>query len=251
MRTFGLIGQPLSHSFSKKYFTEKFEREGILESHYKLFPLESSKEFQSLIAEQKNLIGLNVTIPYKQEIIPYLHELDQVAEAIGAVNTIKIERKGNGKVKLKGYNTDALGFQQSLKPFLAKEHERALVFGSGGAAKAVCYVLNQLGIPFFIVSRNPSGEKEISYSDLDQTSISRFQLLINCTPIGMFPNINQTLPISMESIGENHLVYDLIYNPIETKFLAKAKEKRAITLNGLSMLKLQAEAAWNIWNSKT
>jgi len=249
MRTFGLIGQPLSHSFSKKYFTEKFQKEGILEAHYELFPLENIKEFISLIAEQKDLVGLNVTIPYKQEIIPYLHELDKIAETIGAVNTIKIEKTEAGKLNLKGFNTDAVGFQQSLKPFLAKEHERALVFGSGGASKAVCYVLNQLGIPFFVVSRNPNGEKEIAYSDLDNTSISRFQLLINCTPLGMSPNIDQTLPLSMEGIGVGHLVYDLIYNPIETKLLSIAKEKGAITVNGLSMLKLQAEEAWKIWNN--
>lgn len=250
MRNFGLIGNPLSHSFSKKYFTNKFKKESILDANYELFPIKEIDEIKLLLQEQKDLLGLNVTIPYKQAVIPYLDELDPTAKAVGAVNTIKISTLENVQVQLKGYNTDVIGFRQSLKPFLAKEHERALIFGSGGASKAVSYVLDQLNIPHFIVSRNPTGVKAISYSELDEASVSRFQLLINCTPLGMSPNLDQMPPIPMDAVGKKHLAYDLVYNPLETKFLAMAKAKGALTVNGLSMLQLQAEAAWKIWNEE-
>ena len=250
MRTFGLIGNPLSHSFSKKYFTDKFEKEGILNTAYKLFQLDKVVDIKALLQQEKQLEGLNVTIPYKQAVITYLDELDPTAKAVGAVNTIKISIAEKNQLHLKGYNTDVIGFRQSLKPFLAKEHERALIFGSGGAAKAVAYVLDQLSIPFFVVSRNPKEEKEIAYSELDEASIARFQLLINCTPLGMYPDLDKMPPIEMEAVGKNHLVYDLVYNPLETKFLAAAKARGALTVNGLSMLQLQAEAAWEIWNDR-
>jgi shikimate dehydrogenase len=248
MHQFGLIGNPLTHSFSKSYFEEKFKREKIRSCAYDLFPLSDVAEFDQFKNQHKELNGLNVTIPYKQSIMPFLDEIDPVAQSIGAVNTIAFEQKF-GKVHLKGYNTDVIGFRQSLKPFLAKEHRRALIFGSGGASKAVAFVLKQLDVPYYKVSRKPNNKLlTIGYDDLDAKAIESFPLLINTTPLGMFPNIDEMPAILLNGIGPNHLVYDLIYNPEETRLLREAKKKRALCVNGLSMLKLQADAAWEIWN---
>lgn len=250
MRQFGLIGKPLSHSFSKKYFSDKFLKEGIREVDYELFPLNHISQLPELLNDQKNIEGLNVTTPYKELVIDLIDEIDPMAEELGAVNTLTIKTTATQGHSLKGYNTDLIGFQKSIKPFLAIQHSRALIFGTGGSSKAVAYVLKQLNIPYFKVSRLPSHADEISYADLSEKVIQEYRLLINCTPLGMFPNIQNSPNIPFQGIAGNHLVYDLIYNPEETLLLKEARKRGAITLNGLSMLKLQAEASWEIWNKK-
>ncbi|KAA3640402.1 MAG: shikimate dehydrogenase [Bacteroidetes bacterium] len=245
MRLFGLIGYPLSHSFSKKYFTEKFEKEGILNCRYELFPLESIEKFPELVKIQPDLAGLNVTIPYKELVIPFLDELDEAAEAVGAVNTI---RKKDGK--LKGFNTDIYGFEQSLVNLLdTRDHkpEKALVLGTGGAAKAVIYVLKKLNIDSHTVSRH-AGKGYFTYDDLNDHIIGEHRLIINTTPLGMSPNINNLPLIPYPSLGPEHFLFDLVYNPAITAFLAKGKNAGAAISNGLEMLYLQAEKAWDIWN---
>jgi len=254
-KLFGLIGYPLTHSFSKKYFTEKFEKEGITDCSYELFPIEDINQFPHLISEYSSLGGLSVTIPYKEKIIPYLTELDETAKAVGAVNCIKIKRSvGQGdesNLKLIGYNTDVFGFKQSIKPFLESHHQRALILGTGGASKAVAYVLKEIGIDCYFVSRNKhhdSGTNIFLYEEINEYVINAFHLIINTTPIGMFPNVNEVPEIPFEFITDKHLLYDLVYNPTETNFLKHGKEKGAICINGLSMLYLQAEKTWEIWN---
>lgn len=244
MKQFGLIGYPLSHSFSKGYFAEKFAKENIVDCKYDVFPLEKIEDFVELCNDKKNLIGLNVTIPYKEKIIPFLDELDETAANIGAVNTIKFS---NGK-KI-GYNSDAYGFEMSLIPLLKQHHTKALILGTGGASKAVEYVLRKLGISFQYVSRNKN-EKAISYEEVNELIIHNSKLIINTTPIGMYPNVNNAPEIPYNVITDKHLLYDLIYNPEETLFLKKGKEKGAQTKNGLEMLYLQAERSWEIWNSQ-
>lgn len=243
---YGLIGFPLTHSFSKKYFTEKFEKEGILNASYELFPMETLKDFRKFIAEHPELKGLNVTIPHKENVIAYLTELDELAIKIGAVNCIKIE---DGK--LKGYNTDAIGFRQSIKPFLETQHERALILGTGGASKAIHYVLNEIGIDCFTVTRDKSklvSNKVFEYSELNEYMMKSFKLIVNCTPLGTFPAVETAPDLPYEFIREGHLLYDLVYNPAETEFLKRGKNQGAANVNGLSMLQLQAEEAWRIWN---
>ena len=244
MKQYGLIGYPLSHSFSKGYFAEKFAKENIVDCKYDVFPLEKIEDFVELCNDKKNLIGLNVTIPYKEKIIPFLDELDETAANIGAVNTIKFS---NGK-KI-GYNSDAYGFEMSLKPLLKQHHTKALILGTGGASKAVEYVLKKLGIAFQYVSRTKN-DKAISYEELNESIIQHSKLIINTTPIGMYPNIDTAPDIPYNVITDKHLLYDLIYNPEETLFLKKGKEKGAQTKNGLEMLYLQAERSWEIWNSQ-
>jgi shikimate dehydrogenase len=244
MKKFGLIGYPLSHSFSKKYFEEKFLKENIRDCSYDTFPLENISEFPGLIKREKDLLGLSVTIPYKESVIPFLDELDETAENIGAVNCIKIT---NGK--LIGYNTDAFGFRQSLRPFLDSNHTKALVLGTGGASKAVAHVLRNLNINFWFVSRTKNNfGNTITYEELNGQIISSCKLLVNCTPVGMAPNNDTFLPIPYDFITPQHLAYDLIYNPEETIFLKKAKEQGALVSNGYNMLCFQAEEAWKIWN---
>ena len=245
MKKYGLLGKHLSHSFSEKYFNEKFLREEIKETTYNNFEIDSITDFTTLLQSNSKLSGLNVTIPYKESILPYLDEIDTVAKEIGAVNTIQFNKDGS----LKGFNTDVIGFRNSIKPFLDPNHSRALIFGTGGASKAIAYVLKSIGIPFYFVSRNPSSEKEISYEDLDESSIQSFRFLINCTPLGTYPNVDELIPIDTNAIGKRHLVYDLVYNPKESRLLRIAKNQGAIAVNGLSMLKIQAEESWKIWNS--
>ena len=244
MKQYGLIGYPLSHSFSKGYFAEKFAKENIVDCKYDVFPLEKIEDFVELCNDKKNLIGLNVTIPYKEKTIPFLDELDETAANIGAVNTIKFS---NGK-KI-GYNSDAYGFEMSLKPLLKSHHTQALILGTGGASKAVEYVLKKLGIAFQYVSRTKN-DKAISYEELNESIIQHSKLIINTTPIGMYPNIDTAPDIPYNVLTEKHLLYDLVYNPEETLFLKKGKEKGAQTKNGLEMLYLQAERSWEIWNSQ-
>ncbi|HUM51695.1 MAG TPA: shikimate dehydrogenase [Chitinophagales bacterium] len=242
MKQFGLIGYPLSHSFSKGYFAEKFAKENIVDCKYDVFPLEKIEDFDELCNTHKNFVGLNVTIPYKEKIIPYLDDLDETAANIGAVNTIKFS---NGK-KI-GFNSDVYGFEMSLKPFLKPYHTQALILGTGGASKAVEYVLRKLGISFQYISRTKS-EKSISYEEVNELIIHHSKLIINTTPIGMYPNVEDAPTIPYNFITDNHLLFDLIYNPEETLFLKKGKEKYAQTKNGLEMLYLQAERSWEIWN---
>ena len=257
MRTYGLIGFPLTHSFSKKHFTEKFLREGILNTTYNLYPLPEIGELPALIKSVPELLGFNVTIPHKESIIPFLNELEPTAKQVGAVNTVKIKRQGSS-VSLIGYNTDIFGFRQSIKPFLASHHERALVLGTGGASKAVAFVLNEIGVDCYYVTRSrkkgSSGNSSIpaskifEYTEVTEYVIKHFPLIINTNPAGMYPHVNDAPEIPYAFLNESHFLYDLIYNPEETRFLAEGKKKGALTLNGLSMLQQQAEKAWEIWN---
>ena len=246
MRRFGLIGFPLSHSFSKKFFTQKFAAENISGCAYELFPIENIELFPELIAQNLELEGINVTIPYKLAVIPYLDEIDEAAAQIGAVNCIAVKR-GSGKLFLKGYNTDAYGFEESLAPMLEPHHSKALVFGDGGAAKAVKYVLRKLGIPFLVVTRKP-GSNTVLYDRITTDMLKEHTILINTTPLGMSPDYDSCPEIPYESLSDRHLAYDLVYNPEETVFLRKSRERGAKIKNGIEMLHLQAERSWYIWN---
>ena len=250
-KQFGLIGYPLSHSFSKKYFEEKFQKLQITDCSYNTFPLENINQFPALLEKERGLLGLSVTIPYKETVIPFLDELDETAKEIGAVNCIKIT---NGKRK--GYNTDAFGFKQSLRPFLDVNHTKALVFSTGGASKAVGYVLKKLHIDVWFVTRKRHEIRDVryettanslTYEELTEEIVSACKLLVNTTPVGMYPNTD-CLPLPYSAITTQHLVYDLIYNPAETLFLKKAKEQGALISNGYNMLCFQADEAWRIWN---
>ena len=244
MKQLGLIGYPLSHSFSKKYFFDKFVKEQIEGFHYDLFPLSGIYELTNLLNEKPNLVGFNITIPYKEQVIPFLDEMSKSAKAIGAVNTVIIE-----KGKLKGYNTDVYGFEVSLKKILEPYHKHALILGTGGAAKAIQYVFEQLSIEYKYVSRTPNSE-QFSYAELDEKIIEKYKIIVNTTPLGMSPNIDQCPMLPYECLTNEHLLYDLTYNPRETLFLKNGKIKGATIKNGLEMLHLQAEKAWDIWNKK-
>lgn len=246
MKKYGLIGYPLSHSFSKKYFTEKFHNEGITDHQYELFPIADIKSLPDLLSENPSLFGLNVTIPHKVNVLCYLNEVDEAAEKIGAVNCISI-RSFEGESYLKGYNTDAYGFEESLKPLLGPQHNKALIFGDGGAAKAVKYVLEKLNIEYQAVVRKATAGT-ILYSEITPEILASHKLLINTTPLGMSPNVDTFPDIDYSLIGPGHLAYDLVYNPLETAFLVKAAAGGARTKNGLEMLHQQAEKAWAIWN---
>lgn len=246
-RLFGLIGYPLTHSFSKRYFSEKFEREGIDGAAYELFPLKDIGHLPDLISQHSNLCGLNVTIPYKEAVIPFLDRLDAEAAAVGAVNTIRIESTG-----LTGYNTDVFGFEKSLSRFLEENSagiQSALVLGTGGAAKAVGFVLKKMGIAFRFVSRRP-GKETLTYEQLDGLVMENSRLLINTTPLGMSPHTDTCPAVPYERLTAGHLLYDLVYNPEKTLFLKQGEARGCPVLNGLEMLYLQAERSWAIWNSK-
>ena len=246
MKTYGLIGYRLSHSFSKKYFTEKFKAEGITDSEYENFQLDSIEEFPSLIKSTAILKGLNVTIPYKEQIIPYLNDCDPAAKEIGAVNVIKIEDDG----ALIGYNSDYYGFKDTLSAFIhhSFKDKKALVLGTGGAAKAVVTALKHLNIQFQYVSRNKN-KNILSYNEIDKAIILSHTIIINTTPLGMYPDVNSFPDIPYEFLTPEHYLYDLVYNPEETVFMRKGQEQGSHTLNGLPMLIGQAEKAWEIWNS--
>lgn len=243
-KIYGLIGYPLSHSFSKKYFTDKFQKENIPDCRYELFPIADIAAFPELIRTQSSLCGLNVTIPYKESILPFLNYPNQVVKEIGACNCIKII---NGK--LYGYNTDVIGFENMLLPYLKPMHQKALILGTGGAAKAVAWVLQQLKIAFQYVSRKAN--QQLTYEQLDEKIIAEHLLIINTTPLGMSPNIHDCPPIPMQFVNENHLCVDLIYNPAKTLFLEQAEKNGASILNGHEMLIIQAEESWKIWNTET
>ena len=241
MRQFGLIGRNISYSFSKSYFADKFINENIVDAVYNVFDLQQIDEVEKVFATE-GLVGFNVTIPYKQEIIPFLDELSPEAKAIGAVNTVLIK---NGKRI--GHNTDCYGFHHSILPLLDSHHKKALVLGNGGAAKAVFYILDELNIAYKIVSRTTL-ENQFTYDDLDKEIISQHQIIINCSPVGTFPNIENAPLLPYQFISEKHLLYDLIYNPPVTKFLENGQNNGAKIKNGHEMLVLQAEKAWKIWN---
>jgi len=242
MKTFGLIGRNISYSFSKAYFSQKFKAENI-EAEYLNFDLQSIDQIHNILKETPQLSGLNVTIPYKEEIIPFLSKLDSVAKEILAVNTIKIETDGS----LTGYNTDYFGFQESLKPHLQAYHKKALILGTGGASKAIAYALRNLKISYTFVSRNPEKD-QLSYTQLSKEVINENHLIINCTPLGTYPNIENFPPIPVEFLSPKHLIYDLIYNPEITQLMKLALNANAKVINGKKMLQLQAEKAWEIWN---
>lgn len=240
---FGLIGRNISYSFSKKYFSKKFKKLHFDNCSYENYDINSVEELSKILKDNKGLRGLNVTIPYKVEVFPYLQKLSKNAQKIGAVNTIKI----NKKKQLKGYNTDFYGFKKSLKPLLKKHHKKALILGTGGASKAIAFALRKLKIEYDFVSRNPS-EYEFSYDELNAEIFNDYQIIINTTPVGTHPNSEDCPPLPYNYFTENHIAFDLIYNPEETKFLKQAKANGATTKNGYEMLVFQAEKAWEIWN---
>ncbi|HEY8387921.1 MAG TPA: shikimate dehydrogenase [Parasegetibacter sp.] len=245
MPLFGLIGYPLSHSFSGKYFTEKFEKEGLTDHRYELYPLSSVEQLPQLLASEPELRGLNVTIPYKQQVLQFLDNTDSIPEGINACNCIKIQ---DGR--LIGYNTDIVGFEKSFLEQLQPHHNKALVLGNGGAAAAVTYVLKKLGIAYNIVSRNLHRSSSLTYSDLNESIISKHKVIINTTPLGTFPDVDVCPPIPYEFLTGEHYLYDLIYNPSKTLFLKNGEKQSAIIKNGYEMLLLQAEESWRIWNDR-
>lgn len=245
-KRFGLIGKNISYSFSKNYFTEKFKLLDLKQSEYVNYDLEKIEDFsKSVLADKDILGGLNVTIPYKERIMPYLDEIDDEARSIGAVNTIKILSSG----MLRGYNTDAYGFETSLKSCWKGDEKGALILGTGGASKAIANVLHQLDIPFLFVSRTKSDAQTIAYQDVDESQLLEHELIINCSPLGTYPDIDAKPDLPYEFLTERHLLFDLIYNPELTAFLKMGLESGAIVKNGSDMLKHQADRAWEIWNS--
>jgi shikimate dehydrogenase len=243
MKLYGLIGRPLKHSFSKKYFTDKFTKEGFTNCAYENFELQTIEQLPTILNTHTDLHGLNVTIPYKKDVLPFLDFKNEIVEAVQACNCIRIE---NGK--LHGYNTDVIGFKQSLQPFLEPHHQKALVLGTGGSSGAVQYALQQLGITYKLVSRQKT-ETTITYDELDETFLKTHTVIINTTPIGMFPNTDAAPELPYQYLTPEHLLFDLIYNPEKTRFLQKGEERGAVIANGHEMLLLQAEESWRIWNS--
>lgn len=242
MAKFGLIGQSLSHSFSRQYFTEKFKDKGLSHS-YDNYECGNIGDVANLLKDT-DVSGFNVTIPYKSAIIPFLNEVDEVALSVGAVNTIV--NKGG---KLSGYNTDVFGFKQMIKPFFESHHERAIIIGTGGASKAVQYVLEALGSEVIFISRNPKGDNQFGYADMNELMLKACPIVINTTPVGTFPDVDDLVDLPYQFLTSRHLVIDLIYNPTETAFLKQAKAEGATVINGLTMLQQQAEKAWEIWNA--
>ena len=245
MREFGLIGKSLSHSFSQTYFTQKFHSLELTDCSYELFELADIRELPGMLASHPDLVGLNITIPYKEQVLPFLHDVAPSAARVGAVNVIEITPEG----KYIGHNTDYVGFRESLERFYPDRGEdvAALVLGTGGASKAVEVALRDLGIRYWVVSRNPMS-KGLTYDDLTPTLVGAHSLIINATPLGTYPRVDEFPPLPYEVLSSQHYLYDLVYNPSETRFLQKGAEAGAHTTNGFEMLCLQAEAAWRIWN---
>ena len=244
MNSYGLIGFPLGHSFSEKYFTEKFEKECLPGNSFRLFPIQNISSLPSLLQAETDLKGLAVTIPYKESVIPFIDSLEGDAKQIAAVNCIKISGK-----KLTGYNTDVIGFERSLIPLLDNSNIKALVLGTGGSSKAVQFVLKRMGVHFLVVSRAVNGRNGfIQYNTIDEKILSDYRLIINCTPVGMYPNSNEYPQIPYQFLSQKNILYDLIYSPEQTVFLTKGLEKGATIKNGFEMLVLQAEENWRIWN---
>jgi shikimate dehydrogenase len=247
MMQFGLVGRSLAHSFSKDYFGKKFREQGLQDYSYENFEIDKINDLKALIQKHPDLKGLNVTIPYKESVIPFLDELSPGAKEIGSVNCINIE---NGK--LVGYNTDVYGFAQSIKPFLDSNHQRALILGTGGASKSVAYALKKIGLQVYFVTS--AFEKTFSnsffYHEINDRVMEAFKMVVNTTPVGTFPKVEEAPQLPYEFFTPKHLAYDLIYNPAQTRFLREAAQRGAITVNGLSMLQLQAEKSWEIWLTK-
>lgn len=244
MRLFGLIGNPLGHSFSRQYFQEKFAKQGLLDHHYENYTLLNIEELTQLIADNPLLEGLNVTIPYKKAVLPFLTDRSNLPQGLEACNCIRIRKSG-----LDGFNTDVIGFENSLKPLLGNGHKAALVLGNGGATVAVVYVLKKLGIEPHVVSRQKHQGSDLDYTELNEQVINENTLIINTTPLGLFPNTEGFPDIPYQFIGSSHLLFDLVYNPAESIFLQKGKKQGAKIKNGEEMLIIQAEESWNIWNA--
>ncbi|HQS56082.1 MAG: shikimate dehydrogenase [Bacteroidetes bacterium 24-39-8] len=242
MRLYGLLGYPLSHSFSQKYFTEKFQNLGLQDAAYENFSLPNISELQAILDHREGLEGFNITIPYKKEVLAFLDHASQAVQEIGACNCVRIV---NGKRF--GYNTDVVGFEQTLAPFLKPHHKKALILGTGGASAAVEWVLKKLGIEYLSVSRTAS-DNTITYEQIDEAMMTTHSLVINTTPLGMYPKIDACPNLPYQFINEQHHLFDLVYNPEETQFLAKGKAQGASIQNGWEMLILQAEESWRIWN---
>ncbi|MGL4994044.1 MAG: shikimate dehydrogenase family protein [Bacteroidales bacterium] len=247
MNQYGLIGYPLTHSFSQGFFNDKFHAE-LIDARYDNYEIPSIMEFENLISNNQELRGLNVTIPYKEQVINYLDELDPVAAEIGAVNVVKFINR-DGKRILKGYNSDVIGFSRSIEYQLKRDHRAALILGTGGSSKAVKYALEKLGLETLSVSRYPQ-QGEINYQQITKELLQEYTVIVNTTPLGMYPKVDDAPSIPYEYLCDDHLLYDLLYNPSETKFLQLGKAKGAKTVNGLEMLLLQAEASWEIWNNE-
>lgn len=249
MKTYGLIGYRLGHSFSQKFFTQKFASENLQEHEYVNFELDRIEEFPEIFERGMNICGLNCTIPYKQQIMRFLDEIDPEAAQIGAVNTIKISGE-NGRRMLKGFNTDLYGFEHSIRPMLGEKHRKALILGTGGASKAVKYLFDRMGIGYLsATTKAERAEKEIGYDELTEALMQEYLIVVNATPLGTFPKVDTCPDIPYRHITPDHVLYDLVYNPEETLFLKKGKLQGARTKNGLEMLHLQAIRAWEIWNS--
>lgn len=242
MNRFGLIGYPLGHSFSQQYFNNKFKTENLADCFFELFPIEKVDSFPELLQVYKDLKGLAVTIPYKQTIINFLTSIDEAASEIGAVNCIKISTQ-----KIIGFNTDVIGFENSIKPILKPHQKKALILGTGGGSKAVQFVFKKLGIEFLLVSRSKN-QQHIQYQDINELICADYNIIVNATPVGMTPNNDICPEIPYQFLSEKHLLFDLIYNPAETLFLQKGRQAGAQTKNGQEMLITQAEANWKIWN---
>lgn len=248
MKTYGLIGYPLGHSFSKNFFAEKFENEGLNDCQYLNFEIDTIKKFPAIFEENSNIMGLNCTIPYKQQVMTYLDEIDEEAEKVGAINTIKILRNGED-FRLKGFNTDIIGFERSIKPMLDNSHKKALILGTGGASKAIKHILTKLEIDFISASiEEELDENEVRYESITEEVIKERTVIINATPLGTFPKVDNCPSIPYEAITNNHVLFDLVYNPEITLFMQKGKDRGANVKNGLEMLHGQAKAAWEIWN---
>ena len=246
MKRYGLIGYPLGHSFSKNFFNEKFHSENI-DAEYVNFEIPTIEDFNKIIKANPTLCGLNVTIPYKEQVIGYLDELDKDAAAIGAVNVIKIERI-KGRTRLTGFNSDVMGFTQSIESLLEPHHKKALILGTGGASKAINYGLHKLGLETKFVSRSKRNENTITYDDITPEIMEEYKVIVNCTPTGMYPKADECPNIPYDLLTPEHLLYDLLYNPDTTLFMKNGSDRGAIVKNGLEMLLLQAFGAWDIWN---
>lgn len=242
-KRFGLLGRNINYSFSRGYFTEKFKNENIEGCSYENFDIPDIAEFPLIIENNSDIFGINVTIPYKEQVMQYMDEMSEKAARIGAVNTIKFTKEG----KLKGYNTDYYGFMESIKPLLESHHKNALILGTGGASKGVAFALEELGIDYTFVSRT-ANENVLAYDKINADTFDNYQIVINSSPVGTSPNVDEFPLIPYEYFTANHIAYDLVYNPLETQFLKKAKEKGAKTKNGQDMLVYQAEKSWEIWN---
>ena len=250
MEKYGLIGYPLGHSFSRDFFSEKFRNEGI-DAEYVNFEIPSIGGFPEIVAGNPGLRGVNVTIPYKEKIIPFLDELSEEARRIGAVNVVRLTVGRNGKTFLKGFNSDVIGFTRSIEPLLnPANHKKALILGTGGASKAIHYGLEKLGLECRFVSRTPKDEGMLAYTQLTPQIMEEYMVIVNCTPVGMYPHADECPGLPYECIGNDHLLYDLVYNPEETLFLRKGRERGAIVKNGLEMLLLQAYASWEFWHTE-